>query len=198
MLNISTIRFETAISAVTKTIVTGLILFCGLQSAARADITYTYTGNDFQTATAPYTTTDFVSGSFTLASALGDNLVLASETPTSYSFSDGVQTISSLSPPTDVTFEISTDASGKIDGWFINLENPSPFNQIFTETSPNQEDGGSSSGGEGLVFFDEGTWQVSGGGTSPVPEPNMSWVLFGLLTAGWAMVRLRNRGGSVV
>jgi len=194
MLNISTRSFETAISAVTKTIVTGLILFCGLQSAARADITYTYTGNDFTTATGAYTTSDFVSGYFTLASALGDNLVLASETPATYSFSDGVQTISSLSPPTDVTFEISTDASGNIDAWFINLENPSPLNQISTQTSPNQEDLGSSGGSEGFNLFgtvSESQWVESGASTSPVPEPNMSWLLFGVLTGGWAMMRPR-------
>lgn len=197
MLNKSTRtnNFETATSAVTKTIVTGLILFCGLQSAARADTTYTYTGLNFQTATGPYTLSDFVSGFFTLASPLGDNLVLADETPGAYSFSDGVQTFSSLSPPTDVTFKISTDASGNIDGWFINLENPSGFNQISTETSPNQEDFGATSAGEGLNFFDEGTWQASSSGPSPTPEPRtVSWLLLGLLTSGgWIKTRLSRR-----
>lgn len=196
MLNISARRlsFETVTSAVTKTIVTGLILFCGLQSAARADIIYSYTGSDFTTATTPYTTSDYVSGSFTLATALGDNLSLAVITPSSYSFSDQVQTFSSLSPPTDVTFEISTNASGQITGWFINLENPtSSPNQIFTNTL-NHEDGGTASGGEGLIFYlpigtlPEPTWQVS---SSAAPEPNMSWVLFGVLTGGWATMRLK-------
>src|ERR1700733_1251557 len=169
MLNKSTrtISFETMTSAVTKTVVTGLILFCGLQSAARADETYTYTGLDFQVATGPYTFSDFVSGFFTLASPLGDNLVLASETPASYSFSDGVKTPSSLSPPPDVTFEISTDGSGNIDGWFINLENPYTLNQVSTQTVPNQEDLGMTSAGEGYNFFDQGTWVASGSGPSP-------------------------------
>jgi hypothetical protein len=190
-----TIRFETATSAVTKTIVTGLILFCGLQSAARADETYTYTGLDFQTATGPYTLSDFVSGFFTLAAPLGDNVNLASVTPTSYSFSDGVQAFASLSPPPDVTFKISTDASGNIVGWFINLENPSGFNQISTETSPNREDLGASSGGEGLNFFDQGTWQASSSGTSPTPEPRtISWMLVGLLASGgWIKTRVSHR-----
>ena len=56
----------------------GRILWCfllliGLQSAVRAE-TYTYTGNDFGVPRAPYTLTDFVSGFFTLASPLADNL----------------------------------------------------------------------------------------------------------------------------
>ena|ERR1700733_3062473 len=195
MLNIRTRRFsfETVTSAVTKTIVTGFILFCGLQSAARASTIYSYTGSDFTFATSPYTTSDYVSGSFTTATPLADNLSMASITPSFYSFSDGVQTFSSLSPPTDVTFEISTNASGQITGWFINLENPTTNNQIFTNTL-NHEDGGATSDGEGYIFYlpigtlPQPTWQVSG---SAVPEPNVSWVLFGVLTGGWAMMRLK-------
>jgi hypothetical protein len=192
MLNIGTRSFGTAISAVTKTIVTGLILLCGLQSAARADI-YTYTGFDFTFASGTYTLTDYVSGSFTLASPLGDNLSLASVTPSSYSFTDQVQTITSLSPPSDVTFKISTDASGNIDKWFINLENPSPYNQISTQTQPNQEDIGQSGGSEGYNLFEsysESQWTVSGTST---PEPGF----YGLMAIGvgvlFTVVIRRNR-----
>jgi hypothetical protein len=87
-----------------STIVIGFIVLAGLQSAVRAE-TYTYTGNDFQSATSPYTGSDFVSGFFTLTSPFADNLVAASETPTSYSFTDGVQTFSSVIPPPNATFE---------------------------------------------------------------------------------------------
>jgi hypothetical protein len=188
----NTVSFDIATSPVTKTLVTGLILFCGLQSAARADTTYTYTGNEFQSATAPYTLTDFVSGFFTLASPLGDNLAAAAETPTSYSFTDGVQTFSSVSPPPNVTFKISTDLSGNIDGWLISLQ--SGVNIVSTATSPNQEDLGTSSGGVADNFFDAGTWKASGGGTSTVPEPRtVSWMLLCLLAgASWVQTRLRN------
>jgi hypothetical protein len=187
MLNISIRSFGTAISAVTKTIFAGLILLCGLQSAARADV-YTYTGNAFENVTGPYTTIDFVSGSFTLASALGNNLPLANVTPLSYSFNDGVQTISSLIPPGDVTFQISTNASGNIDGWLINLENPSPYNGISTMTDGDTGTVGGSYGSNAPYVNSGSQWKVSG--TSPVPEPNPSWPLFGLLTVvGWAKMR---------
>jgi hypothetical protein len=175
---------------------TSILLLGGFAAGvlSASPVTYTYTGNDFQTATSPYTTSDFVSGFFTLASALGDNLVDDSVTPASYSFSDGVQTITSASPPTDVTFEVSTDASGNISGWFINLESPSPFFQISTETTPNQEDFGVSSGGEGLNFFAEGTWVMTGGGTSPVPEPgNVAVIGLGLVGIGWVRRKVQQR-----
>lgn len=146
-----------------------------------SSVTYTYTGNDFQSASAPYTTSDFVSGYFTLPTALGDNLTDDSITPASYSFSDGVQTISSSSPPTDVTFDVSTDASGNINGWFINLEFLSPFDEISTQTTPNQEDFGINSGGEGLEFDDEGTWVMSGGGHRRC----LSLVIWGCLGSDW-------------
>ena len=81
-----------------STIVTGFIVLAGLQSAVRAE-TYTYTGNDFQSATSPYATSEFVSG------PLGDNLVLASETPAPFSFPDGVQRFSRVSPPPNASFE---------------------------------------------------------------------------------------------
>jgi hypothetical protein len=196
--------FETVTSAVTKTIVTGMILFCGLQFAARADVTYTYTGSEFGVdadccgfATSPYSLTDNVSGSFTVAAALGDSMSFTDITSnvTSFSFSDGVQTLTNLSALPDVTFEVGTDASGNIDAWFINLENPSPYVQIATN-SGGLEDLGSSSGGEGYIRYDASQdapqpgW-VGSSSTSPVPEPNMSWILFGLLTGGAAMMRLR-------
>jgi len=207
MLTKSTKRpiLETVTSAVTKTIVTGLILFCGLQSA-RADVTYSYTGDTFGFdsdccgyASSPYTLSDNVSGSFTLAAALGDSMSLTDITPdvTSFSFSDGVQTLTNASGLPDITFEVGTDASGNIDAWFINLENPSPFVQIFTESTPNREDGGSSSGGEGYIFYQpigedpQPGWTSSAATTSPVPEPNMSWILFGFLTGGGAIMRFR-------
>lgn len=165
----------------TRTALAGFLLFTGLQSV-RAE-TYTYTGQDFQTASSPYTLTDFVSGFFTLGSPLGDNLSLQTIAPVTYSFTDGVQTFSSATPPPDVTFKVATDGSGNIDGWQITLQ--SGVNIVSTTTTPNAEDLGTSGGGVADNLFAQGTWQASsgGGGGSTVPEPSYPVVIGIGLTA---------------
>lgn len=152
---------------------------------AASSVTYTYTGNDFVTVLSPYTTSDFVSGNFTLASALGDNLALGAITPLTYSFSDGVQTFSSASPPPEVTFEVGTDGSGNIDSWVIQLNSGPPSDDIVSTSSGVSDFGelGFSALGENLG--NPGTWVMTGGGTSPVPEPgNVALIAMGLAAIG--------------
>ena len=53
-----------------------LLLFSAIAPAAKADVIYTYTGDDFNTfsGSPPLNSSDFTSASFTFASALPDNL----------------------------------------------------------------------------------------------------------------------------
>ncbi len=75
----------------------GLLIALGIArlstASAKADTIYTYTGNDFTTAVAPYTTNDKITGTLTFSSPLDDNLINETEDPESFSFSDGVQTL---------------------------------------------------------------------------------------------------------
>ena len=154
-----------------------------------ADVTYTYTGNDFTIATSPYTHSDSVSGFFTLAAALNDNFSGAI-TPTSYSFTDGVQTFTNASPPATVTFEVDTGASGNITEWFVFLQNTNASlltNTVSTGSGADfvaiDRDFGNvpvgQGEGQGAVLSDAGTWEMSGPGSgSTVPEPrNVAWLL---------------------
>jgi hypothetical protein len=105
---------------------------------------YTYTGLDFTDASGPYTTSDSVTGSFTLSSALPDDLTsFTTIAPVSFSFSDGVDTISNTSFDLDGdSFAVETDGSGNITAWSIYLvAGPGGFsgeNQINISSSSDQ------------------------------------------------------------
>ena len=106
---------------------------------AGASAVYTYTGNDFtfflspRGSANPYTTSDRVTASIVLSTALGDNLAFMNVAPTSFSISDGVNTITQASGGSTNLFKFSTNASGRITDWNIDVENgPSVTLQIAT------------------------------------------------------------------
>jgi hypothetical protein len=161
-----------------------------------ADTIYTYTGNPFDEfePASPYSTSDFVSGSFTAASPLAANVTDFTVTPASYTFSDGLQSANnSNSAPT--SFLVSTNASGDIVSWLLVFElsgNISGASFIETSDLPvfanGMPDGaieedlgippstslGDSLGSNQSAFntFDPGTWTVSTTtAAAATPEP---------------------------
>jgi hypothetical protein len=94
-------------------------------ATASADEIYTYTGNLFSAATSPYSTSDEVTLSFTVATPLGDNLNDFFVTPTSFTAFDGIDTISNNGVVPNI--QIYTDSNGKIIQWDID---------IFTQVQP--------------------------------------------------------------
>lgn len=105
-------------------------------TANASTITLAYTGNSFGDfhffGILPpdvYTTSDHVSGFIELDSPLGANLVATFVTPVSFSFSDGVNTITNANatsisiPP---SFEFWTNTSGQIVNWAVNLSEALP------------------------------------------------------------------------
>jgi hypothetical protein len=117
-----------------------------------ADTVYTYTGNDFTfTDTSSFTTSNFVSGSFTTASPLAPNLNQNGQfTPAtelsviSFSFSNGNQTVTNTnsadsSLPGEAGIWVETDSSGNLVGWLIQLAvvgnaGNGPFSYIAVQT----------------------------------------------------------------
>jgi hypothetical protein len=103
----------------------------GASGTAIAQVTYDYSGSNFDVVSGLYTTSDSVQGSFTVSSALAANLVQANIVPSTYAFSDGVQAITGAG----CCFSISTNASGQIDGWNDSIFFPS--NGVISMNSPN-------------------------------------------------------------
>jgi len=105
----------------------GLALLLAMGPTARASsVTYTYTGNPFNfEASAPWTTSDFVSASFTFSSPLADNLASAFLTTgvESWTINDGVTTFDPSNGATLTLLELSTGPSGNITVWDFNVFN---------------------------------------------------------------------------
>lgn len=108
---------------------------------AAADTVYTYTGHPFDTFTykqgGVFTSSDSVSGSFTVASPLAPNTVYAPVPPVTYSFSDGYQTFTPANsffyPGGPFPgFTVTTDATGAIVLWNIRVETE-PKESLFDE-----------------------------------------------------------------
>jgi len=154
---------------------------------ARADVVYTYTGNDFTTAGSPYTTSDYVSISVTFSSALPADLNPSQPESVisdivSLTISDGQQTFT-YSPPNSAinSFEVSTNASGLPIYWVIGIEGPNyptQFSTIDTAYCPSPycnsvgtEDSGfiNSSSEYAFNLNDQGTWAEEAVSSTPLP-----------------------------
>jgi hypothetical protein len=164
---------------------------------ALADTTYTYTGNPFTSVAGPFATSDSISGFFTTSSPIAPNTGNFTSGPfsdgvlgvpilnvTSFSFSDGVDTITNTSP--DVASPIlnfATDGSGNIVAWSVDISLFSGPDIFFSYQNPA---GFGFSGNDGALdaAFDSagnsspGVWALTGGGSTTTPEPS-SLILLG-------------------
>jgi hypothetical protein len=154
-----------------------------------ASITYTYTGNSFTDVTGPYSTSDMVTGFVTFSSPLAANLPLTAETPTAFSFSDGVQTITSANA-TSTDFIFATGKHGEIVEWLIEVETSGGVDLIESgdEGPGTSEDIGLMDVGRGFNSGNPGVW--TGGGAS-VPDSGATSLL--LLASVTTLVVARQR-----
>jgi hypothetical protein len=162
---------------------------------------YTYTGNDFTSATAPLTTSDSVTGSFTVASPLADNLegVNIEPSSTAFSFSDGHgDTLTNTTPgigvsPFSLNITISTNGSGNIINWDVELiAGPTGGFTILTDNFFSVEDIVSDDNSvDASNSGDAGHW--SGSTTSAAPEPGSLGLLGAGLLALTGAIRWKSR-----
>jgi PEP-CTERM motif len=169
-------------------LVAGAVIALLSSPAAHAGVILTYTGNDFTSFNVPYTSTDKVTASITLANPLGDNLNLAQVTPLAFSLSDDVRTISDATPSFAGTFNFSTDATGMITEWDVEASRTfGPADFISTQNTPGTIIDIAVLIPVGLhmasVPDDPGIW------TTTIPEPSTVSVLgtglLGLGLLGW-------------
>jgi hypothetical protein len=96
-----------------------VMLFAAL--AARADVIYTYTGHDFTTAGGSYTTSDLVTGTFTVASPILASTGTTPFTPIFFSFNDGVQTLTSSNASFAEFLDFDPDGAGGFTGLSVKI-----------------------------------------------------------------------------
>ena len=141
-----------------------------LTPCAHADAIYTYIGQPFIFALPPYTTDDFVSGSFTTAAPLAPNLSDVYVDPIAFSFNDGVHTRTSLQTGYR-EFLLSTDADGNLTSWIILVGTNAVSSQIEIAGGPDNQhyigDLGTSNGGVATNYV-SGTFTET---VSSTPEP---------------------------
>lgn len=152
-------------------------------------VTYSYLGNTFDFSIPPYTNSDRVSGSFTVAAPLAPNsMVNVAPLLQSFSFSDG-QATRDESNTTVCQFTADTDGSGAITGWSVWLREaavaPGGFQHNLETWSAYFDQGGFSiipdtTGCGGLALDPIGStsgaspanaWTISG---LPMPVPTLS------------------------
>jgi hypothetical protein len=164
-----------------RPLITLALLAVSTSIAARADITYYYTGKDFTSGNTSYS----VTGMFTLASPFGDNLNEAAFSPISWSFYDGSFTMDNA----DTVFanwQMSTNAAGAPTNWIIFLEG-GPNGEYTNLITIYNDPGGPFGVGDG---GQDGSNTVAGSfSTTPpvsgVPEPS-SIALLGTVVVGMA------------
>lgn len=153
---------------------------------ATADTQYTYTGNQFNfllgTSCPPECN---LSGYFTLPSPIGDNVNGAFFTPTTFSFTDGLMTITQANATGFHFGGVSTNSAGVIVAW--NMDWMTADYKMFSGTNPPGCAGCSvidvtfnnAITIEAAIPNDPGSWTTTN--TSVVPEPtSLVFVITGL------------------
>jgi hypothetical protein len=163
--------------------------------SARANVTYLYTGNDFTTASSPFTTNDKVMISLTFVSALSPNLTVGgvnNVSPLAFTASDGVDTFTDSTALGTVLFSFGTDNVGAITEWQVVLS-VSPQSAAITTRNAFGLDNDfvqhtfNSNGA--FNNRDQGTWTVAAG----VPEPS-TWAMLLLGLGGLGFAAHRRNG----
>jgi hypothetical protein len=146
--------------------------------------TYDYTGNPYTQVSGSYSTNMFVTVMVTLAGPLGANFS-GTVSPTAFSLSDGVQTLTNLNA-TGFTFQFTTNASGAITDWSVDVTASTAQQHREIDTAINT-DGGIFGDTFSENLNSPGVWTVSG----QVPDTGSTLSLMTLTLMALALVAWR-------
>lgn len=184
------------------------IALVAISGASRASVTYDYAGSDFSALYGPansyVTSNDNVTGSITFNAPLAANAFYSNPTSFNFSFNSGLPALTNNTAGLSQVIDISTDASGNIDFWYINLI---ANGEYITTASYN------TSHNPAIVSYDSGYYAApsasglsQGYAPSPgqftlaaaVPEPS-TWamVMLGFCGIGFMANRRRRSGPSL-
>lgn len=180
-----------------------LLVFAYSLSSSAEELTYNYAGNPFNTFSggAACPSECSISGYFTVSAPLGPNFD-GYFTPDSFSFTDGLTTVTQVNS-TDSAFGIITDSLSDITVW--NMQFVDAQTSMYTGTGPSVlcpsdctvTDGSFASASFAEIVNDPGSWSSA---TAATPEPS-GFFLFGsgiLAFIGLKLKKAANRNRGVL
>jgi len=144
--------------------------------------TYHYTGNPFTEVHGVYTTNDFVTAMVTLADPLPPNFH-GDVTPTAFTLSDGVQTLTNTTPLVGAFFQFQTNALGEITNWHVDVNAPRHVNFINTDHTFGGLDGVRAEG-HGLAFNQDSPGEWTQATATPDAGSTLSLMTLTLMALG--------------
>ena len=164
-------------------------------STVSASSIFHYIGQPFSTASAPFTTADFVTGNVEFSSPPAPFDVLDETDIADYSLSSGPLTLTPATPGSAVSASFTFDAGGNISAWLITVTGFTPGSAAGLDEIINTDWNGVNDGDDytdiddataGQAFNDQvpGVWVL-------IPEPSSGV----LLAAGGLMIFRRRRRG---
>ncbi len=152
---------------------------------------YQYTGVDYTYFSGPtYSSTESVNATFTLADPLAANDSSFTVTPTSWTITDGVNTLCDSCSGTSLgSVYFSTDSMGNITDWFFEATNTGSSVDVYSGGSGGLNTDSATTGGDSATA-PIGTWED----TTATPEPGTFGMM--LLTGSLLLFgTLRRRAG---